>query len=235
MRCRPPWISHAFLNTFHPYRLLCGSGIHVVGSAIGPEASRITDRIRHACTRLGYRGAGTVEMLQDADGRLWFMEMNTRLQVEHTVTEAVTGLDLVEWQLRIAANHRIGDQLDGIRSQGHAIECRINAEDPARDFQPVPGTVRTLRWPRGEGIRVDTHLAEGDRISPHYDSMFAKLIAVGSDRAESLSRMRQALDVLEVEGVPTTARLHRRILDHPDMIAGRYDTAWLERQLPQLG
>ncbi len=188
-------------------------------------------RIRVVLETLGYRGAGTVEMLQDDAGALWFMEMNTRLQVEHTVTEAVTGIDLVEWQLRVACNERIGDRLDALSASGHAVECRINAEDVSAGFRPQPGVVRQVTWP--DGVRVDTHLSAGDRISPHYDSMFAKLIASGPDRPTALQRMRDALDALNVSGVPTTAALHRWILDQPAMIAGDYDTRWLERHLPR--
>ena len=191
-------------------------------------------RIERAVGALRYRGAGTIEMLMDEHGELWFMEMNTRLQVEHTITEAVTGVDLVEWQLRVAANEGLGALDLSHAPGGHAIECRINAEDPALDFRPQPGTVRRLVLPEGEGIRVDTHLRQGDRISPHYDSMFAKLIACGPDRTEAIRRMVGALDGLEVEGVPTTAALHRSIITHPDFVAGAYDTRWLERRLPTL-
>jgi acetyl/propionyl-CoA carboxylase alpha subunit len=173
-------------------------------------------------------------MLQDQDGKLWFMEMNTRLQVEHTVTEAVTGIDLVEWQLRVAANQGL-DGLDLTRPPGgHSFECRINAEDPARGFQPQPGSLPVLRWPRGEGVRIDTHLSEGDRISPHYDSMFAKVITHGATREEARTRMINALRELVVEGVPTTTALHLAVLRHPDFIAGTYDTRWLEHHLDAL-
>jgi len=191
-----------------------------------------TRRVHEVCAALRYRGAGTVEMLMDVDsGELWFMEMNTRLQVEHTVTEAVTGIDLVEWQLRVAANQGLSD-FPQIASAGHAIECRINAEDVSAGFRPTPGTIHRLSLPGAlAGVRVDTHLSEGDHISPHYDSMFAKLIAHGQDRDEARSRMAAALDALIVEGVPTTAGLHRTIIDHPDFASGRYDTRFLEREL----
>ncbi len=188
--------------------------------------AEVIERVRAACAALKYRGAGTVEMLRDTDGALWFMEMNTRLQVEHTITEAVTGVDLVAAQLDVAANRPLGR---AAVAAGHAIECRINAEDPARGFRPTPGRVTRLRMPAGEGIRVDTHLREGDRISPHYDSMFAKVIAHGPDRSTAISRMEAALAGLEVEGVHTTAALHQSILAHPDFRAGAYDTGWLER------
>ncbi len=198
------------------------------------EYARVAQRAAVACGALRYRGAGTLEMLQDADGRLWFMEMNTRLQVEHTVTEETTGLDLVEWQLRIAANQGLSALDLSAAPGGHAIECRINAEDPAQDFRPFPGRVSHLRLPVGPGLRVDTHLQQGDRISPHYDSMFAKIISHGATRDQAIDRMVEALGALEVKGVPTTAALHRAILRHPDFRAGRYDTGWLEPNLDAL-
>ncbi|RME23552.1 MAG: ATP-grasp domain-containing protein [Deltaproteobacteria bacterium] len=196
---------------------------------------RIRQRAEQACAALGYRGAGTLEMLLDEDGHLWFMEMNTRLQVEHTVTEMLTGLDLVEWQFRIAANEPLPADLVGPDAPGgHAIECRINAEDPGADFRPVPGRIERFEAPSGPGIRIDTHLRAGDRVSPHYDSMFAKLIVAGGSRQEAIDRMDAALAGLRVEGVPTTAPLHRAILAHPDFRAGDYDTHWLEQALPGL-
>jgi len=191
-------------------------------------------QVESATGALRYRGAGTVEMLQGDDGALWFMEMNTRLQVEHTITEAVTGLDLVEWQLRVAANEGIGGlRLEGAPG-GAALECRINAEDVGAGFRPSPGRITRLRFPSGEGVRVDSHLREGDRISPHYDSMFAKIITHGPDRATAIARMQGALAGLEVEGVPTTAALHQRVLAHPDFASGHYDTRFLERELERL-
>jgi acetyl-CoA carboxylase biotin carboxylase subunit len=187
-----------------------------------------------ACSAIRYRGAGTVEMLYDAStDELWFMEMNTRLQVEHTVTEAVTGLDLVEWQLKVAANHGLVGMPE-VSVSGHSIECRINAEDVALGFRPTPGTIEKLVLPTGEGVRVDTHLSEGDRISPHYDSMFAKIIVHAATRDAAIDRMDAALAALIVEGVPTTAALHRRILRHPEFASGRYDTRFLERALEGL-
>jgi acetyl-CoA carboxylase biotin carboxylase subunit len=150
--------------------------------------------------------------------------------VEHTVTEEVTGIDLVEWQLRVAANQGL-KALPEITIKGHAIECRINAELVAEGFRPTPGTIVKLVMPTGEGVRVDTHLRQGDRISPHYDSMFAKLITHGADRTQARARMAAALDALIVEGVPTTAGLHRTIIDHPEFASGQYDTRFLEREL----
>ena len=180
------------------------------------------ERVVEACRRAGYYGAGTVEMLRDEQGNLYFMEMNTRLQVEHPVTEMVTGLDLVELMLRGAANEVVRPQW---RSEGHAIECRINAEDD--DFRPVPGVVHRLRLPTGEGIRVDTWLREGDRIPPQYDSMVAKVIAHGPDRATAISRMQAALAELVVEGVPTSKAIQERVLRSEGFRSGNYDTTLL--------
>jgi acetyl-CoA carboxylase biotin carboxylase subunit len=190
-------------------------------------------RVIAATQALGYRGAGTIEMLLDEQENLWFMEMNTRLQVEHTVTEMVTGLDLVELQLQVAANVplRLDAPGSSFQPRGHAIECRINAEDPRAGFKPAPGRVSVYRPPAGEGIRVDSHLSEGDRISPHYDSMIAKVITWGADRPAALQRMREALQAFVIEGVPTTTALHLAVLDHPEFIAGAYDTRFLERAL----
>jgi acetyl-CoA carboxylase, biotin carboxylase subunit len=197
----------------------------------------IADQLSAALTTLRYQGVGTVEMLMGPDGHLWFMEMNTRLQVEHTVTEEVTGLDLVEWQLRVAANQPLpahGGPSHLPEPAGHAIECRINAEDPRADFRPAPGRLTRLDLPAGEGIRVDTHLRQGDRVSPHYDSMIAKVIARGADRNQALARMDAALLAFKVEGVPTTIELHRRLLAHPSFVQGDFDTHFLERALPDL-
>jgi acetyl-CoA carboxylase biotin carboxylase subunit len=197
--------------------------------AVSPELrERMGAMVAEACRKAGYVGAGTVEMLLDADGSLYFMEMNTRLQVEHPVTELVTGLDLVELQLRVAANEVVRPSPT---MRGHAIECRINAEDPDQGFKPAPGRVTKLRFPEGEGIRVDTHLREGDAISPHYDSMIAKVIVHGKDRAEAIARMGAALLATVVEGVPTTIALHRRVLADPRFVAGDYDTTFLDRLL----
>ena len=186
-------------------------------------------RVRQAVTALSYRGAGTIEMLLGAEGELHFMEMNTRLQVEHTVTEEVFGVDLVEWQLRIAAGERLGvEDWDARQPDGHAIQCRINAEDVDAGFRPTPGPVSRLVWPEGEGIRVDSHLSQGDVVSPHFDSMIAKIIAHGPDRPTALARMVQALGDLEVEGVPTTVPFHQRLLAHPDFQQGNIHTRFVD-------
>ena len=191
----------------------------------------IAKKVAAACEAIGYRGAGTIEMLLDGSGNLYFMEMNTRLQVEHTITEEVTGSDLVEAQLLVACNHQLPDFNP---PNGWAIQCRINAEDPGEDFRPHPGTLHRLVLPDLPGIRYDTHLQQGDSISPHYDSMIAKVIAVGGTRDEAIDRMRQALDEMVIEGVPTTIQMHRRLMDHPGFLAGDTDTGFLERELEGL-
>jgi acetyl-CoA carboxylase biotin carboxylase subunit len=195
------------------------------------ERARILPLVAETVRRAGYVNAGTVEMLLDERGTCWFMEMNTRLQVEHPVTELVTGLDLVELQLRVAANEPLPLRQDDVRFDGHAIECRINAEDPADGFRPCPGRVTALHRPEGEGIRVDSHLRAGDRIPPNYDSMVAKVIAHGPSREVALDRLRGALDGLRVEGVTTNLGFQRALLDHPGTRSGAFDTTSLERWL----
>jgi acetyl-CoA carboxylase biotin carboxylase subunit len=188
-------------------------------------------RAAAAAVAIGYTSAGTMEFLLDGEGRLYFMEMNTRLQVEHPVTEMVTGVDIVAEQIRIAANCPLSVRQDEVRWSGHALELRINAEDPDRGFRPDPGVVAVFEPPVMEGVRVDTHVASGYRIPPFYDSMIAKLIVHGADRVEAIRRAEGALDRFRIEGVKTTAPLHRLILADPDFRAGRYDTQWLERWL----
>ncbi|MGZ3273632.1 MAG: acetyl-CoA carboxylase biotin carboxylase subunit [Caulobacteraceae bacterium] len=194
----------------------------------------LLDDLRQAGVRfaehLNYRGAGTVEFLVDVDrGEFYFLEMNARIQVEHPVTEAVTGIDLVEQQIRIAEGQGLALRQADVRLDGAAIECRINAEDPARDFAPSPGVVRQAVWPAGEGVRVDTHIGSGSAVPPFYDSLMAKIIAHGPTRAEALSRLRRALDETRVEGVATNLAFHRRVLADPEFQAGGVDTAYLAR------
>ena len=177
----------------------------------------------------GYVNAGTVEFLLDHDGRFYFMEMNTRIQVEHPVTEVVTGLDLVKLQLHIASGDRLRVP-SGLPARGHAIECRINAEDPVK-FTPSPGAITTFHPPGGPGVRVDTHAYEDYYIPPYYDSLLAKLIAFGQDRQEAVARMQRALDFFVVEGVSTSLPLHQRILRDPRFRAGNYSTRFMERLL----
>ena len=178
----------------------------------------------------GYRNAGTVEFLLDPRGDFYFMEMNTRIQVEHPVTEMVTGLDLVKAQLRIAAGEPLRMTQAAVRVSGHSIECRINAEDPDR-FLPTPGQITTLRLPGGPGVRVDTHAYSGYHVPPFYDSLLAKLIVHAPKREEAVAVMRRALDEMQIEGVKTTIPIHQRILQHPDFLAGRISTQFLMRLL----
>lgn len=182
--------------------------------------------------RLNYRGAGTVEFLVDMDGdAFYFLEMNARIQVEHPVTEAITGIDLVERQIAIAGGRGLEITQNDIVPRGCAIECRVNAEDPLKDFQPCPGLVTAVNWPSGTGIRVDTHVDAGSRIPPYYDSLMAKIVAHGETRAEALRRMRDALERTEVHGVATTLPLHRDLLDDPEFRSGPIDTGFLARHL----
>ena len=182
--------------------------------------------------RVGYQNAGTVEFVFDEDSRrFYFLEMNTRIQVEHPVTEMVTGRDLVVEQIRIAAGEPISFRQDEVHLDGHAIECRVNAEDIARDFMPSPG--RLLAWapPKGESVRVDTHCYPGYLVPPFYDSLLAKIIVHGPDRAAAIGRMIYALGEFEVEGVHTTIPFHTRVLAHDDFLCGRVTTRWVEETL----
>jgi acetyl-CoA carboxylase biotin carboxylase subunit len=177
---------------------------------------------------IGYVGAGTVEFLLDRDGHYYFLEMNTRIQVEHPVTEEVTGYDLLKEQLRVAAGETLAVP-DGVELRGHAIECRINAEDPENDFRPAPGKITTFHPPGGPGVRVDTHVYGGYTIPPYYDSLIAKLIVRARSRDEAIARARLALEMFVIEGVKTTIPFLREVLDHPDFRAGDVDTHFLDR------
>ena len=179
---------------------------------------------------VGYRNAGTVEFLVDAEGQFAFLEMNTRIQVEHPVTEMVTGIDLVKEQLVVAAGAPLSFSAETIAIRGHAIECRINAEDPGRGFAPAPGTIARYREPGGFGIRVDSAMEAGGTVLPAYDSMIAKLIAWGRDRDEAVARMERALADYEIGGVPTTIPFHRAVLAHPVFRAGGVATTFLSEQ-----
>lgn len=191
--------------------------------------AEIGQRCVQACLDIQYCSVGTFEFLYQ-DGAFYFIEMNTRLQVEHPVTEMTTGIDIVQQQIRVARGEALALTQDDIISQGHAIECRINAEDPTT-FMPVPGVIRHWEAPAGTGIRVDTHVSSGFRVTPYYDSMIAKLIAYGADREEALTRMRQALSQLHAEGIMTTVPLHQHILMEPGFCAGGVDIHHLERWL----
>jgi acetyl-CoA carboxylase biotin carboxylase subunit len=190
--------------------------------------ARMGDAAVRGASAIEYVGAGTIEFLLDEDGSFYFMEMNTRIQVEHPVTELVTGYDLVKEQIRAAAGLPLSIA-EEVEFRGHAIECRINAEDPDRNFAPSPGNILSFHPPGGPGVRLDTHVYAGYRVPPFYDSLLAKLIVHGSTREEALARMRIALASFVLEGVHTTIPFLLRVLDHPDFIAGDVDTKFLER------
>jgi acetyl-CoA carboxylase biotin carboxylase subunit len=178
---------------------------------------------------INYRGAGTVEFLVDKSGKFYFLEMNTRIQVEHPVTEAVCGLDLIAEQLRIAAGEPLGYEQSDIKITGHALECRINAENPETNFTPSAGTITALHLPGGPSVRIDSHIYQGYTVPPYYDSLLAKIITVGSNRAQSIARMRRVLEEITIEGVATTVSFHRALLQESDFIAGRFDTDFVSR------
>ncbi len=185
--------------------------------------------IKRCLEHIGYQNAGTIEFLMDEDGKLYFIEMNTRIQVEHPVTEMITGVDLVKAQLRIASGETLAEIIpDPVVIRGHAIECRVNAEHPEK-FTPSAGRITAFNVPGGNGVRVDTvQYAEGF-VPPYYDSMIAKLIVHGKDREEAMARMRRALEMFVVEGIHTTIPLHRKIFNDEDFIAGNFDTKFMER------
>jgi len=182
----------------------------------------------NAISKLGYEGAGTLEFIYDK-GKFYFLEMNTRLQVEHPVTEEVTGIDLVKRQIEIASTGKLNLQQKDITFFGHAIECRINAEDPSKDFLPSAGTIKTYNQPSGPGTRVDSCVFQGCKIPPYYDSLVAKLICHGRDRASAISRLKRSLDEFVIEGVSTTIDLHKKILRNEDFINSKYDVNWLSK------
>jgi len=182
----------------------------------------------NAISKLGYEGAGTLEFIYDK-GKFYFLEMNTRLQVEHPVTEEVTGIDLVKRQIEIASTGKLNLQQKDITFFGHAIECRINAEDPSKDFLPSAGTIKTYNQPSGPGTRVDSCVFQGCKIPPYYDSLVAKLICHGRDRASAISRLKRSLDEFVIEGVSTTIDLHKKILRNEDFVNSKYDVNWLSK------
>src|SRR5499425_2658075 len=187
-------------------------------------------KVVKALEAVGYTNAGTVEFLMDEDGSLYFIEMNTRIQVEHPVSELVTGVDLVKAQIRIAAGERLEEVAGEISFSGHAIECRINAEDP-ETFVPSAGRITTFQAPGGTGVRVDSAAYTDAVIPPYYDSLIAKLIVKGRDRAEAISRMRRALEMFAIEGIKTSIPLHRRILANEHFVKGKFDTHFIEELL----
>ncbi len=202
----------------------------ILGNA---ERDRMGAIVANAMAEMGYRGAGTIEFLWE-DGEFYFIEMNTRLQVEHPVTEAITGIDLVREQIRVAEGHGLSVRQDQVQFHGHAIECRINAEDP-RTFAPSPGTVTQFHAPGGMHVRVDSGLYTGYKVPPYYDSMIAKLIVYGTTRERCLMRLRRALEEFVIEGMKTTIPLHQALLDAPDFQEGAYTIKWLEEWLARQG
>jgi acetyl-CoA carboxylase biotin carboxylase subunit len=200
--------------------------------AIGASLiDEIGERCVHACEQIDYRGLGTFEFLVE-DGAFYFIEMNTRLQVEHPVTEMTAGVDIVQQQIRVARGERLAFSQQDVRCRGHAFECRINAENPDT-FAPSPGLITGWELPGGYGVRVDSHAGAGYTVSPHYDSMIAKLIVHGDDRQDALTRLRLALDEMHVSGISTNLPLHRRIVRDPAFVAGAVDIHHLERRLSQ--
>ena len=178
---------------------------------------------------VGYQNAGTVEFLVDNKGNYYFIEMNTRIQVEHTVTEEVYGCDLVKEQIRIAAGERLSPHVAHATPRLHAIQCRINAEDPSMNFQPSPGKITFYYAPGGRGVRIDSHVYTGYTVPPYYDSMISKLITVGATRASAIDRMRRALEEYYITGIKTTVAFHSAIMRSAEFRQGTYDTGFVER------
>jgi acetyl-CoA carboxylase biotin carboxylase subunit len=192
---------------------------------------KVGERCVEACRRIGYRGAGTFEFLYEG-GQFFFIEMNTRIQVEHPVTEMITGIDLVQEQIHVAAGEKLRFRQKDIILRGHALECRINAEDPYR-FTPSPGKITSYHPPGGPGIRVDSHVYQGYTVPPNYDSMVGKVIAYGANREQAMSRMRIALSEMVVEGIQTNIPLHRDLLNDTSFMRGGVSIHYLEQKLAQ--
>ena len=184
---------------------------------------------------IDYQNAGTIEYLVDEEENFYFMEMNTRIQVEHPVTEEVMGCELIKEQIRIAAGEPLSDHVLSATPRGHSIECRINAEDPYNGFRPSPGTIDLWYAPGGKGVRVDTHVYSGYTVPPHYDSMIAKLIVTGASRTVAIARMKRALGEFMISGIKTTIPFQQEIIDHPDFIKGTYDIGWVGNFLEEKG
>jgi acetyl-CoA carboxylase biotin carboxylase subunit len=190
-------------------------------------------KMGHAAVKLaksvGYENAGTIEFLVDQERHFYFIEMNTRIQVEHTITEEVYGCDLVKEQIRIAAGEPLSDHIAHATPRLHAIECRINAEDPAKDFQPTPGRIDFYYAPGGRGVRIDSHVYTGYTVPPYYDSLIGKIITVGATRINAIERMRRALDEYYITGIKTTVPFHAAMMRNGEFRAGNYDTGFIER------
>jgi acetyl-CoA carboxylase biotin carboxylase subunit len=203
-------------------------------SVVSPELRRrMGDAAVKAAAAVGYSNAGTCEFLLAKDGSFYFLEMNTRLQVEHPVTELVTGIDLVRTQIRVAEGEPLGPEFDDVQPHGHAIEVRLYAEDPAQRFAPSPGRIETLRWPDGPGVRVDSGVYEGSEVSIYYDPMLAKLIVWAADREKALDRLERALSEMRIEGIRTTAPLFRALLADADFRSGNLDIGMLDRKMAE--
>lgn len=183
--------------------------------------------------KVGYTGVGTLEFLVDSDGSFYFMEMNTRIQVEHPISEAVTGVNLIQEQIKAAAGEPLNLRQSDIRFHGHSIECRINAEDPLQNFRPSPGKITGLLQPGGNGVRIDSAIYQGYEIPPYYDSLLAKVIVWAEDRPSAIARMRRVLTEYAIVGVPSTIDFHLAILRDPEFIRGQYDITYLNRKMPQ--
>ncbi len=196
---------------------------------------KMGDAAIKAAKAVNYRNVGTIEFLLDNKGNFYFMEMNTRVQVEHPVTEMVTGIDIVKEQIKIASGEKLRLKQDDVKIRGAALECRINAEDPENGFMPSPGRVEQLNLPGGPGVRIDTHIYPGYEIGPHYDSMVAKLITFGKTRKEAIATMRRALDEFYISPIKTTIGLHGQILNHPDFVSGKVNTHFLEKFMKKDG
>lgn len=203
--------------------------------AVNPELrAKMGKAAVRLARKVGYRSAGTVEFLLDEDGSFYFMEMNTRIQVEHPVSELVTGFDLMKWMIRVAAGDEFDFTQSDVKVTGHAIECRINAENPERDFMPCPGRVFYYHAPGGPGIRVDTHIYSEYLVPPYYDSLLAKIIAHGKDREEAVARMRRALTECVFEGLPTSTPFHLEVLNNKVFLEGKATTRFIEEELTHL-
>jgi acetyl-CoA carboxylase biotin carboxylase subunit len=197
-----------------------------------PLRARLTEAAASVARQVGYTNAGTIEFLLDEDGSFYFLEMNTRLQVEHPITEMVTGVDLVRWQIRIACGEPVTLDPDrALTPHGHAIECRIYAEDPDSGFLPSPGRIIRLRVPHGPGVRDDGSMTEGGEVPIFYDPLISKLVAWGDDRPHALARMRRALAEYEVSGIKTTIPFFQWLLEDQDFLAARFDTTFIDRKL----
>lgn len=187
-----------------------------------------------AAKAVGYQNAGTIEFIVDRKGTFYFIEMNTRIQVEHPITEMVTGVDLIKEQIQIASGKPLSLTQKQVKIKGHAIECRINAENPERDFRPSSGTINALYLPGGRGVRVDSALYEGYRVPPQYDSMLAKVIAYGETREEAIAVMKRALGEVSIEGIETNIYFEYQLLNHPDFVEGKFDTGFIETNLESI-